>query len=128
EDKDEQQWFLESTAFFCYAVIISGHGRRLYEEVLNRRLGKGGRSTALIYAYSTINPDEAFPQFQATYRKLAEIYQDQELQDACLAFSEADDVWKRHTEVIKLAKKYRNKELQRALLFAISVCCSESIA
>ena len=74
-----------------------------------------------------MNPDEAFPLFQTSYRKLAEIYQDKELQQSCLAFSEVHDVWKRPTEVIKLAEKYRNKELQRGFLYAISSCCSESI-
>ncbi len=57
-----------------------------------------------------MNPDEAFPLFQAAYKQLAEIYQDQELQQSCLAFREANDVWKRHSEVIKLAEKYRIKD------------------
>jgi tetratricopeptide (TPR) repeat protein len=136
-DKDFQQTLLEAIAAICYSVIIGDHWRRLYEEEKfgeglgeeepERRLGKDVRSTALIYAYGTMKPDKAFPLFQASYRKLAEIYQDKELQQSCLAFSEVNDVWKRHTEVIKLAEKYRNKEARQYFLFVISFCCSEAI-
>ena len=72
-----------------------------------------------------MKPDEAFPLFQASYRKLAEIYQDKELQQSCALLSQR--CLEATNGSYKLAEKYRNKELQRMFLSIILACYSESI-
>jgi tetratricopeptide (TPR) repeat protein len=133
-EKQSQQWLLEGIAFFCYASISSDYTRKLYEgakksierygdDELRRRRGQD-----LIHAYANVlKPDQAFKLFHEAYRDLAEMYEDKELQEACLAFSEVNDVWKLYEEAKKLAEKYRDKQLQRQFLNVIAAFCGESI-
>jgi hypothetical protein len=131
-DKHHSVATLELIAGLCYAFIVFDHWRRLYEELkFGPWLGQDARrryQLSQISALATISkPDEAFSMFQASYKQLAELYQDQELQQSWPAFREASDVWKQHAEVIKLAEQYRNKELRQIFLYGIAFCCSESI-
>ena len=143
-EKDENKQFqlslLEYIVSFCYAVIIFDYRRGLYkdmkveklhgDEEVKRQLGQIQENSGFLYVIANANelkPDDAFALFQKSYRELAEMYEDKEMQDASLAFSEINDVWERHAEVKKLAEKYRNKQLQQQFLSIIAFSCSESV-
>jgi tetratricopeptide (TPR) repeat protein len=133
-EKQSQQWLLETIAAICYASISLDYTRKLHEgakksieryrdDELRRQRGQD-----LIDAYANVlKPDQAFQLFHEAYRDLAEMYEDKELQEACLAFSEVNDVWKLYEEAKKLAEKYRDKQLQRQFLNVIAAFCGESI-
>jgi tetratricopeptide (TPR) repeat protein len=131
-DKDLQRWFLESLVLTCYAGLSANYIHIVYDGLKRKRHEsdevKLKKRKDLLFAYGNLsNLDQAFQIFRRAYRKLAELDDNKELQEACQAFKERSEVWPIYEGTKRLAERYRHRELRAWLHYVLASFASESV-